>query len=87
MRERDERARSMSVYQRSIGNPVQGSPDNMTPLGIGKNVIQTDCLINWSFLVQEGPLWDKKLSYKAIVILSGEPCSAHFIRQREIHLS
>ena len=40
---------------------IQGFPDNITPLGIGKSVIQTDCHIN--------------LSYKAIVILSGEPCT------------
>ena len=51
----------------------------MTPLGNEKNVIQTDCHINQSFLVPEGPfgskkvfLGPKKLSYKAIVILSGE---------------
>ena len=44
----------------------------MTPLGIGKSVIQTECHNNQSFLVQEGPFWDQKLSYKAIVILSEE---------------
>ena len=32
----------------------------MTPLGIGKIVIQTDCHFNESFLVHEGPFWDKK---------------------------
>ena len=43
----------------------------MTSFGIGKSVIQTDCHVNRSFLVQEGPFWDQKLSYKANVILSG----------------
>ena len=58
----------------------QGSPDNMTPLGIGKSVIQTDCHINRTCLEREGPFWDKKLSYQATVILarvilSGKPCN------------
>ena len=30
---------------------IQGSPVNMTPLGIGKSVIQTECHINRWFLV------------------------------------
>ena len=62
---------------------LEGLRDNMTPLtplGIDKSVIQTDCHINRSFLVQEGPFWDQKMSYTAIVILSGvilsgEPCN------------
>ena len=32
----------------------------MTPLGIGISVIHTDCHINRSFLLQEGPFWDQK---------------------------
>ena len=39
---------------------IQGSPDNMTSLGIGKSVIQTDCHINRSFLLQGGPFLGPK---------------------------
>ena len=43
---------------------IQGSPDNMTSLGIVKSVIQTDCHINRSFLVHTSlstvPFWDLK---------------------------
>ena len=43
-----------------VANCVEGSPGNMTPLGIGKSVIQTECHNNQSFLLQEGPFWDQK---------------------------
>ena len=38
----------------------------MTPMGIGKSVIQTDCHINRSFLVQEGPFWNKNCHIKRL---------------------
>ena len=66
---------AFSLIRTKVGKTIQGSPDNRTPLGIGKSVIQSDCYTNRPFLVQEGPFWDKKLSYKVIVILSGEHCN------------
>ena len=66
---------------------IQGSPDNMTPLEIGKSVTQIDCHINRSFLVrEERPFWNqKKMSYKAIFILSGKLCTA--LRNHEFDLT
>ena len=40
---------SSRMYYRCVHSVLQGSPDDMTPLGIGKSVIQTDCHINRSF--------------------------------------
>ena len=50
----------------------------MTPFEIGKSVIQTDCHINWSFLVQEGHFWDQQ------TVISSE---CHIIRGALYHLS
>ena len=45
---------------------IKGSPDNMTPLGIGKSVILID-----AFQYRKILFGSKKLPYKVIVILTG----------------
>ena len=56
-----ERCRALTIQDRErYESIIQGLPDNMIPLGMGKSVIQTDSHVNRWFSVKEDNFWKQK---------------------------